>query len=72
MDKNDLIKIAYKSQNIESMFGRLGFLLGQRAELATQILRADWESFKNAEEYKKLLYETYERMNTEIKNLLNI
>ena len=72
MDKNDLIKIAYSSQNVESMFGRLGFLLGQRAGLAAQILRADWESFKNAEEYKKLLYETYERMNTEIKNLLNI
>jgi hypothetical protein len=60
------------SDRFNFKLAELSLMLGQREMLAKEILQKKWDSFKNPNEYKELLYDAYNNINERIKMFLYI
>lgn len=67
---NKLSKQVYMGESANYLFGSLGVLIGQRSMIARQILDNDERNYKNPDEHRRLMYDAYNHIENQIKDLL--
>jgi hypothetical protein len=72
LDGRKLFEISIWGNDINHKFGKLGYLLGHRAMLASDIVNNKHENFKDPEGHRILMIDTYNLIENQIKELLLI